>query len=104
VNDGTAPHPHHGPRIMPSASIASTWRGWVVANITVRNLDDEVQRRLKQRAAAHGRSMEAEARAILTSALARGGLARAWLEATSELRGPELTLPARTAPRQVDLG
>jgi len=78
--------------------------GWVVANITVRNLDDEVQRRLKQRAATHGRSMEAEARAILTSALARGGLARAWLEATSELRGPDLTLPPRTAPRQVDLG
>jgi plasmid stability protein len=75
-----------------------------VANITVRNLDDEVHRRLKQRAATHGRSMEAEARAILTSALARGGLARAWLDATGELRGHDVTLPPRTAPRQVDLG
>jgi plasmid stability protein len=75
-----------------------------MANITVRNLDDEVQRRLKQRAAAHGRSMEAEARAILTGALARGGLARAWIEATSDLRGQDIPLPPRSAPRQVELG
>jgi len=75
-----------------------------VANITVRNLDDEVQRRLKQRAVAHGRSMEAEARAILTVALARGGLARAWVDATAHLRGEDLVLPVRSAPRQVDLG
>ncbi len=75
-----------------------------MANITVRNLDDEVQRRLKQRAAAHGRSMEAEARAILTGALARGGLARAWVDATSSLRGEDIPLPARSVPRQVELG
>ena len=75
-----------------------------MANITVRNLDDEVQRRLKKRAAAHGRSMEAEARAILTGALARGGFARAWLEATSDLRGPDIELPPRSTPRKVDLG
>ena len=111
MSDGTVPRPHIEPGDRRSASIASTvgvwagtWRGWVVANITVRNLDDEVHRRLKQRAATHGRSMEAEARAILTSALARGGLARAWLDATGELRGPDVTLPPRTAPRQVDLG
>ena len=75
-----------------------------MANITVRNLDDEVQRRLKQRAAEHGRSMEAEARSILTAALTRGGLARAWVEATRDLRGDELPLPERSAPRRVDLG
>lgn len=40
-----------------------------MANITVRNLDDEVQRRLKQRAADHGRSMEVEARSILNAAM-----------------------------------
>jgi antitoxin FitA len=74
-----------------------------VANITVRNLDDEVQRRLKQRAADHGRSMEAEARAILTAALTRGGLAQAWVEATNDLRGDEIPLPERSVPRQVDL-
>ena len=75
-----------------------------MANITVRNLDDEVQRRLKQRAAEHGRSMEAEARSILTAALTRGGLARAWVEATRDLRGDELPLPERSTPRRVDLG
>lgn len=75
-----------------------------MANITVRNLDDEVQRRLKQRAAEHGRSMEAEVRSILTAALTRGGLGQAWVEATEDLRGEEIPLPERSAPRKVDLG
>jgi plasmid stability protein len=34
--------------------------------ITIRNLDEQVKRRLRVIAAEHGRSMEAEARAILT--------------------------------------
>ncbi len=75
-----------------------------MANITVRNLDDEVRKRLKQRAVEHGRSMEAEARSILTAALTRGGLAQAWVEATEHLRGDEIPLPERSAPRQVDPG
>lgn len=75
-----------------------------MATITVRNLDDEVQRRLKRQATDHGRSMEAEARAILTAALTRGGLARAWVEATDQLRGDEIPLSERSDPRQVDLG
>lgn len=36
-----------------------------MASITIRNLDDEVKRRLRVRAAEHGRSMEEEAREIL---------------------------------------
>ena len=40
-----------------------------MATITVRNLDDDVQQRLKLRAAAHGRSMESEARAIISAAV-----------------------------------
>jgi plasmid stability protein len=78
--------------------------GSIVANITVCNLDDEVLRRLEQQAAAHGRSMGSEARSILTAALARSGLAQAWLEATEDLRGEEITLPDRSPPRQVALG
>ncbi|WP_256842804.1 FitA-like ribbon-helix-helix domain-containing protein [Ornithinimicrobium cryptoxanthini] len=39
-----------------------------MATITVRQLDDEVRRLLKVRAALHNRSMEAEVRHILTSA------------------------------------
>ncbi len=39
-----------------------------MALLNIRNLPDEVHRRLRLRAAKAGRSMEAEARAILTAA------------------------------------
>lgn len=38
-------------------------------NVVVRNLSDEVHRAIKQRAAAHGRSAEAELRLIITEAV-----------------------------------
>lgn len=38
--------------------------------VVIRNLSDETHRALKQRAAAHGRSTEAEIRAILDTAVA----------------------------------
>jgi plasmid stability protein len=41
-----------------------------MATLTIRNLDDELRVRLRVRAARHGRSMEAEVRAILGEALA----------------------------------
>lgn len=41
-----------------------------MAVMTIRNLDDEVRDKLRVRAAQHGRSMEAEVRAILTDAVA----------------------------------
>lgn len=74
-----------------------------MADITVRRLDDDVIRRLKERAAGHGRSMEAEARAILTSAVTRGDLARTWVARTAHLRGDDLPLPERSPARSVDL-
>jgi antitoxin FitA len=40
-----------------------------MASITIRNIDDELKQRLKERAAVHGRSMEAEAREILEHVL-----------------------------------
>ena len=40
-----------------------------MASITVRNLDDGLKRRLRIRAAEHGRSMEEEAREILRQAI-----------------------------------
>ena len=40
-------------------------------NLIVRNIDEELALALKQRAAAHGRSAEAEHREILRSALKR---------------------------------
>ena len=41
-----------------------------MATLNIRNLPDEVHRRLRIRAAKHGRSMEAEARSILTEVCA----------------------------------
>lgn len=74
-----------------------------MATITVRNLDEEVQRRLKRRAAENNRSMEAEARAILTAAVDEGDFVAAWLEATAEFRGQAVPLPQRAQPRSADL-
>jgi plasmid stability protein len=42
-----------------------------MASITIRNLDDELKRRLRIRSAKHGRSMEDEARDILRTTLSR---------------------------------
>ena len=41
-----------------------------MASITIRNLDDGLKRRLRIRAAEHGRSMEEEVREILRQAIA----------------------------------
>ncbi len=40
-----------------------------MASITIRNLDDDLKRRLRVRAAENGRSLEEEAREILREAL-----------------------------------
>ncbi len=42
-----------------------------MANLTIRNLDDEVVAKLKARAKAHHRSLEAELREILTTIVGR---------------------------------
>jgi antitoxin FitA len=44
-----------------------------MGQLLVRNLDDDLIRRLKERAAAHGRSAEAEHRIILQQALQSSG-------------------------------
>ncbi len=41
--------------------------------LTIRNLDEEVKRKLRIRAAEHQTSMEAEARAIITQAVSKTG-------------------------------
>jgi len=52
-----------------------------MAAITIRKLPDEAKQRLRMRAAAHGRSMESEARDILMDALAATGHADlSWVE------------------------
>jgi len=77
--------------------------------LTVRNLDDEVKRRLRIRAAENGRSMEAEVRAILQDVLiARNsevGLGSRIAAHFAEFGGVELDIPPRTdMPREIDLG
>lgn len=42
-----------------------------MASITIRQLEETTKRKLRMRAARHGRSMEQEAREILKSALSR---------------------------------
>lgn len=71
-----------------------------MATLTIRDLDDEVKARLRVAAAENGRSMEAEARAILgehlgTSAHEPTGLGSRIHAVFAELGGVELELPAR---------
>jgi len=80
-----------------------------VSAVSIRNLDDRVKERLQVRAAQHGRSMEAEMRAILTDAVSEpgedAGLFQALLDRFGQLGGVELDIPARAAkPRAADLG
>jgi plasmid stability protein len=68
--------------------------------LSIRNLDDRVKERLRVRAARHGRSMEAEVRAILAEAVAvpseAPGLFQAIMDRFGELGGAELDLPPRS--------
>lgn len=45
------------------------WMADQMASMTIRNLDEELKRRLRRRAAEHNRSMEEEVRVILLTAL-----------------------------------
>ena len=71
-----------------------------MASITIRNLDDDLKRRLRVRAAEHGRSMEAEVRDILRQAVgqpnAPKNLGQAIQVRFAALGGVDLHLPART--------
>jgi len=75
-----------------------------MAMLTVRNLDDDLKRRLRIRAARHGRSMEEEVRRILQAALdveeEPSGLGtRVHRQVLALTGGVELALPPRSLPR-----
>lgn len=78
-----------------------------MAVLTIRNVDDSVKQRLRERAAAHGRSVEAEVRAILESAVREDrhqpSLVEELLGAFAGGGGVELELPPREAAREIDL-
>ena len=76
-----------------------------MASILIRNLDEEVKRRLRVRAAEHARSMEEEARQILRSALGRESAAEEKLGTAihnlfKDLGGVKLKIPPREPARE----
>jgi plasmid stability protein len=72
-----------------------------MATLTIRNVEAGVKERLRVRAARHGRSMEAEARSILSEAVAgdreepEPNLAEAIRRRFAPLGGVDLELPPR---------
>lgn len=80
-----------------------------MASMTIRNVDDSLKRRLRMQAAAHGRSMEEEARDILRSALSTdaprtANLADAIRARFAPLGGADLSISQREPMREpVDL-
>ena len=76
-----------------------------MASITIRRLDDSVKARLRIRAARHGRSMEEEARQVLTAALKEEpkrskNLVESIREIFGPLGGVELEIPPREMGRE----
>ncbi len=78
-----------------------------MGSLLIRDLDDDVKARLRIRAAENGHSMEAEARAIIATALdaqhaernaeiARKGLGTYLHEKAMEIGGFDLEIPSRT--------
>ena len=71
-----------------------------MASITIRQLEETTKRKLRIRAARHGRSMEQEAREILKSALSQPeeqpkDLGKAIRDIFAPLGGVELQIPPR---------
>lgn len=73
-----------------------------MADLSIRNLDEDVKRRLRVRAAEHGRSMEAEVREILNAALPPSDPPANpfyfLMQRFAAIGGVELDLPARIEP------
>ena len=71
-----------------------------MASITIRNLDEDLMRRLRVRAAEHGKSMEEEARDIPRQVVGQPSapkdLGQSIHQRFAALGGVDLLLPART--------
>lgn len=77
-----------------------------MATLTIRQLDERTHARLRGRAAKHGRSVEAEVRAILNATvdLPEENFLLALHAAVSEIGGVDVPVEPRTdLPRSVDL-
>jgi plasmid stability protein len=88
---------------MQSTLNIARFREYAMASITIRNLEDDLKRRLRIRAAEHGRSMEDEAREILrhvvTEPAAPRNLAASIRSRVAPLGGMEIDLPLRDPMR-----
>ena len=75
-----------------------------VASITIRNLDEDVKKGLRMRAAGNGRSMEEEARLILREAVRARADSRNLADIIGDrfvpLGGVDLELPPREPGRE----
>ncbi len=75
-----------------------------MASITIPNLEDDLKRRLRIRAAEHGRSMEEEAREILRQVVSVPSppvnLVGAIRARVAKVGGVELDIPAREPMRE----
>jgi plasmid stability protein len=74
-----------------------------MANLTIRNFDDELKSLLRQQAARHGCSMEQEARDILRRAVQTpptgAGFAQGIQRRFAGLKAEDLPIPKRRAAR-----
>ena len=74
-----------------------------MANLTIRNLEDDTKARLRVRAAQNGRSMEEEARVILRMTVAGATGAELWSRSRALFAGSDgvdLVLPSRVDDRR----
>ncbi len=77
-----------------------------MSTLTIRQLDERTHARLRGRAAEHGRSVEAEVRAILDAAVnvPERNFLLSLRDVVSDVGGLDLELPPRTdQPRPVDV-
>ena len=78
--------------------------GREMASITIRNLDDRFMRRLRIRAAEHGRSIEEEAvdilRLVVDAPVPPANLAAAIRARVAAIDGADVHLPAREPMRE----
>lgn len=76
-----------------------------MATLTIRDLDDSIRDELRVRAARHGRSMEAEVRAILKAAVTvpveTGGMGTRIHQRFAEIGGVEVGMVERVEPPRI---
>jgi plasmid stability protein len=88
------------------SSVISQEEVVTMASVVVRGLDESVKKQLAAQAKGHGRSMEAEIRAILTDAVRKPHIGLALMQAAHEAGGfDDLPVPERTdVARAADFG